>query len=120
MRLDPCANCGGDMGARRGRECSACGDYRRRHGTTRPYREDGRRERDYPPREGGPTARERQVWALLAQGLTDKAIAAELGLAAQTARYYTHSLYEKLPIGLTENPRVMAAVLWVRTEEKRG
>lgn len=91
-----------------------CGDYRRRHGAARPYREDGRREREYPPRPNVPTAREREVWALLAQGLTDQQIAAEMGITVSTVKNTMSHLYEKLPIGPSGNPRVMAAVLWTR------
>lgn len=45
------------------------------------------------------TARERQALALMAEGLTNKAIAARLGIGTETVKDYLGSLYRKLDVG---------------------
>jgi DNA-binding CsgD family transcriptional regulator len=44
-----------------------------------------------------PTDREREVLALVAQGLPDKAIARQLGVSARTVRYHMANLFAKAP-----------------------
>lgn len=58
------------------------------------------------------TKRERQVLELVALGLTNRAIARQLGLRPATVKGYLESVYHKLGV---EN-RAAAAVLWVRGE----
>ena len=45
------------------------------------------------------TARERQTLTLMAEGLTNKEIAARLGIGAETVKDYLGSLYRKLDVG---------------------
>lgn len=58
------------------------------------------------------TGRERQALSLLAEGLTNKAIAARLGIGTETVKDYLGSLYRKLEV----NDRVSA----VREGERLG
>lgn len=46
--------------------------------------------------EEPPTPRERQVLARLAEGLSNKAIAAELGISDQTVKFHVASIFGKL------------------------
>lgn len=50
----------------------------------------------------GPNAlsdREREVWALLASGLSNAAIARKLGVSASTVKFHTQNLFQKLGVG---------------------
>jgi len=50
----------------------------------------------------GPSAlsdREREVWALLASGLSNAAIARQLGVSASTVKFHTQNLFQKLGVG---------------------
>jgi DNA-binding NarL/FixJ family response regulator len=67
-----------------------------------------RRERD-PLAEL--TDRERQVLALMAQGLTNAALCQELGLSAKTVEGHVRSVFTKL--GLEQSPREHRRVLAV-------
>ena len=55
------------------------------------------------------TPRERQVLELVAQGKNNQTIAAELGLAKQTVRNYTTTLYEKMGVRSRAE-----AIVWAR------
>jgi DNA-binding NarL/FixJ family response regulator len=55
------------------------------------------------------TARERQVLSHIARGSSNEAIAAELGLAAQTIRNYISSIYLKLGVHTRAE-----AIVWAR------
>ncbi len=58
--------------------------------------------------DGALSPREQQVWALLAQGLSNKEIANQLGLAVGTVKTYLHRLYRKLRV----SSRVEAALAY--------
>jgi DNA-binding NarL/FixJ family response regulator len=62
------------------------------------------------------TAREREVLAQMAQGKSNAAIAAELGLGAKTVETHVRSIFQKLD--LSESPdghrRVQAVVRWLQ------
>lgn len=60
------------------------------------------------------TDRQRQILALIAEGRSDREIAAATGLACQTVRHHTRKIYAALGVGGQGNPRVAAAVRWVR------
>jgi DNA-binding NarL/FixJ family response regulator len=50
----------------------------------------------------GPSAlsdREREVWAHLASGLSNAAIARKLGVSASTVKFHTQNLFQKLGVG---------------------
>jgi DNA-binding NarL/FixJ family response regulator len=55
------------------------------------------------------TARESEVLALLAQGLTNKAIAARLGISDHTAKFHVNSILAKLGVGSRTEAVVLAA-----------
>ena len=61
------------------------------------------------------TERELTVLAHIAQGWSDTAIAAELGLSPRTVASHTHNLLRKLelPRGADVNRRVLAAALYL-------
>ncbi len=63
----------------------------------------------------GLSPRERQIWALLAQGKANKEIAYRLGLSLGTVKTYTHRLYDKLGVSC----RVEAAVQFVEQNRSR-
>jgi DNA-binding NarL/FixJ family response regulator len=44
------------------------------------------------------TAREREVWALLAEGLTNVQIAQRLSLSENTVKFHVQHLYQKLSV----------------------
>lgn len=57
----------------------------------------------------GPSAlseREREVWALLASGLSNRVIARQLGVSPSTVKFHTQNLFQKLGV----NNRTAAAV----------
>ena len=58
--------------------------------------------------------RERRVLAQVAQGKTDKEVAAALGLSAKTARNYLHRIFTKLNV----HTRTEAALLHTRFSDK--
>jgi DNA-binding NarL/FixJ family response regulator len=50
----------------------------------------------------GPSAlreREREVWALLAAGLSNRVIARRLGVSPSTVKFHTQNLFQKLGVG---------------------
>jgi len=64
-----------------------------------------------------PSDRERQVWMLLARGLSNRAIAARLGTELKTVDKQISALYLKLRIDAKDrevNARVQAAHEWNR------
>lgn len=68
---------------------------------------------DYrPPGKSPITDREREVWHLLAEGMTDKRIAAQLGMAPNTVRVHVVSLAFKLDIPGGAQTRVLIARRW--------
>ena len=62
------------------------------------------------------TPRERDVRALIAEGRSNRSVAAELFIAEKTVESYTAKIFEKL--GLQDGPdahrRVQAVVAWLR------
>ncbi len=66
-------------------------------------------EKGTPATTGDLNRRERQVLQRVAKGLSNDAIASELGIATQTVRNYVSSIYDKLGV----HTRVEAAV-WAR------
>ncbi|RKT31107.1 LuxR family two component transcriptional regulator [Microbacterium sp. AG1240] len=74
--------------------------------------------RDQPhddPRMGSLGLRERQVLALIADGLTNRQIGERLGLAEKTVKNYVSSLLSKLGVG----SRTQAALLRVEYDDTR-
>jgi DNA-binding NarL/FixJ family response regulator len=67
------------------------------------------------------TARERQVLALLAQGLTDRGIGENLWLTPKTVETHVRHILAKLnlPTGAHHNRRVLAAVAYVEENADR-
>jgi two-component system nitrate/nitrite response regulator NarL len=64
------------------------------------------------PGPGGPdalTAREREVLALLAEGLGNKAIAARLDISEHTAKFHVNAILSKLGAGSRAEAIVLAA-----------
>jgi two-component system nitrate/nitrite response regulator NarL len=63
-----------------------------------------------PAGTGAPlTAREREVLALLALGLANKAIAPRLGISEHTVKAHVASIFEKLHVGTRAEAVVTAA-----------
>lgn len=58
------------------------------------------------------TPREREVWALIAQGLSNDAIGERLGVAEATVRSHATTLFDKLHV----KNRTGAALLYVQHE----
>lgn len=71
-----------------------------------------------PPTLADLTARQRQVLALIAEGLGDKQIARRLGISPNTVRSHTTNLYDLIGRG-DGCPRV-AAVLWYLRRARAG
>lgn len=73
---------------------------------------------------GALSEREREVWALLASGLSNRVIARKLGVSPSTVKFHTQNLFQKLGV----NNRTAAAVEYEkqipaaarRTGETRG
>ncbi len=62
------------------------------------------------------TSREREVLALMAEGLTDRGIAARLVVTARTAEAHAQAIFRKLdlPVGPNDNRRVHAVLTYLR------
>ena len=58
--------------------------------------------------------RERQIMAAVARGLSNRAIAAEVGIAEQTVKNHLSSIFQKLQI----TSRVQLALMAVRRESE--
>ncbi len=71
------------------------------------------------PRAGSPleslTERQREVLSLLASGMTNMAIAEQLGIASRSADNHVNAIYGALGLAATDqrNPRVQAALMFV-------
>src|SRR3546814_17173480 len=65
------------------------------------------------------TTREREVVALLAEGLGNKAIATELGITAKTAMHHTSAIYRKLGVRGRSEAAAWAVRHGLRSEERR-
>ena len=63
------------------------------------------------------TDREREVLALMAEGLTDKGIAERLWVTPKTAETHVHHILQKLtiPQNTSQNRRVHAVLTYIRT-----
>lgn len=62
------------------------------------------------------TAREREILALIAEGLSNKAIREQLHISAKTLERHIRHVFHKLAISTADgdiNPRVCAALVWV-------
>src|SRR5690349_21570686 len=66
------------------------------------------------------TRREKQCLALVAQGETNEGIADRLELTTETVRSHLNHVYQRLDVQDAGNPRVLAAVRWVREASKEG
>jgi DNA-binding NarL/FixJ family response regulator len=64
------------------------------------------------------TPRERDVLKLLAEGKSNKQIAADLCISTDTVRNHTTAVYQHLGIDpwAGHNPRVVAAVMFIRDQ----
>jgi DNA-binding NarL/FixJ family response regulator len=62
------------------------------------------------------TRREREAVTLVAEGLSDRAVAARMGCAPQTTRNHLDNAYAKLrlPSGGGHSPRVLATLWYLR------
>jgi DNA-binding NarL/FixJ family response regulator len=65
------------------------------------------------------TAREREVLALMAEGLTDKGIAERLWVTPKTVETHIHHIFNKLslPSNAADNRRVHAVLTYLRTPD---
>ena len=94
MTARTCCECGQSFPANGG--ARKCGDCRQAH-------------------EHRLTNRERQVVALVATGLTNKAIAWKLGLTENTVRVYLNDIFPKLQV----TNRVELTLWWLADEQTR-
>ena len=75
------------------------------------------------PRTRGPldtlTARESEVLALMAEGRSNRAIAAALALTIRTVEAHVASIFSKLGLepATTDHRRVLAVITWLRTTD---
>lgn len=75
------------------------------------------------PLSGTLSPREREVLSLIAEGMSNAAIAAELVLSERTIDSHVSSIFDKLGLGREAgtNRRVQAAATWIRADlESRG
>lgn len=72
--------------------------------------------RDRVKRPGELTAREREVWALVAQGLTNRQIAERLEVGENTVKFHMQNLFLKLDV----SNRTEAAMKFVEAERAGG
>ena len=64
------------------------------------------------------TAREREVLAQMAEGRSNRGIAAQLGIEEKTVEYHVTQILGKLgiePVG-TDHRRVLAVITWLRRD----
>ncbi|MDA1257325.1 MAG: response regulator transcription factor [Chloroflexi bacterium] len=68
------------------------------------------------------TDRQREVLALVADGLSNEAVAEKLGITVRTVEYHRNEVYQRLDHSKSPylNPRVLAATHFVRTEAVRA
>jgi DNA-binding NarL/FixJ family response regulator len=72
---------------------------RQQQGSTKAIEGNGHRsERVSLLKQGGLTPREMEVAMLLSQGLSNAAIASELGISSHTARHHTQRILSKLEV----------------------
>jgi two-component system nitrate/nitrite response regulator NarL len=76
-----------------------------------PYAGEWLRPPDAPLAAEGLTPREREVLALLAEGLANKAIAARLGISEHTAKFHVNAILGKLGVESRAEAIVRAARL---------
>lgn len=69
-----------------------------------------------PPRGDALTARQRQVWAMVAAGCTNARISHILGISERTVRKHVEDLYLRLDV----HSRATAAALWATTHARPG
>ena len=76
---------------------------------------NGRRRRDLL---GGLTAREREVLGLMAQGLSNRALAERLHLTAKTVETHVRNIFQRLalPVEVEHDRRVLAVLTYLRSD----
>jgi DNA-binding NarL/FixJ family response regulator len=76
---------------------------------------NGRRRRDLL---GGLTAREREVLGLMAQGLSNPAVAERLHLTAKTVETHVRNIFQRLalPVAAEHDRRVLAVLTYLRSD----